>query len=65
VRWGFPDSSHLIVENGGHETLPGADVQAVIVDFFKGVSVRGRAVSFAPPDFLSVEEAKAQPTRRR
>lgn len=60
VRWGFHDSAHLIVENGGHETLPSADVQAVVVDFFKGVDVRGRVVSFARPDFLSVEEAKTQ-----
>jgi hypothetical protein len=65
VRWGFPDSTHLIVENGGHETLPSAEVQAVVVDFFKGADVRGRAVSFARPAFLSVEEAKAQAPRRR
>ncbi|HEX8154048.1 MAG TPA: alpha/beta fold hydrolase [Thermoanaerobaculia bacterium] len=58
VRWGFPDSTHLIVENGGHETLPSADVQAVIVDFFKGVNVRGRTVAFERPDFVTVEEAK-------
>jgi pimeloyl-ACP methyl ester carboxylesterase len=58
VRWGFPDSTHLIVENGGHETLPSTDVQSVVVDFFRGVNVRGRTVSFARPDFLSVEEAK-------
>lgn len=65
VRWGFPDSAHLIVENGGHETLPSAEVQSVVVDFFKGVNVRGRAVVFARPDFLSVEEAKAQGVRSR
>lgn len=63
VRWGFPDSTHLIVENGGHETLPSAEVQAVIVDFFKGGNVRGRTVVFARPDFVTVEEAKA--VRRR
>lgn len=55
VRWGFHDSSHLIVENGGHETLPSADVQAVVVDFFKGVDVRGRVVAFERPKFLSVQ----------
>ncbi len=65
VRWGFPASTHLIVENGGHETLPSADVQAVVVDFFKGVDVKGRAVSFEPPKYLSIEEAKAAATRRR
>ena len=65
MRWGFPDSTHLVVENGGHETLPSEEVQAVVIDFFKGANVRGRVVSFAPPEFLSVEEAKAQAPRRR
>jgi len=65
VRWGFPNSTHLIVENGGHETLPSSEVQTVIVDFFKGQNVKGRTVSFERPHFLSVEEAKAQPASRR
>lgn len=65
VRWGFPNSTHLIVENGGHETLPGSEVQAVVVSFFKGQDVTGRAVSFERPHFLTVEEAKAQPANRR
>lgn len=65
VRWGFPNSAHLIVENAGHETLPDQEVQTVVVDFFKGRDVRGRAVSFERPRFLSVEEAKAQPSGRR
>ena len=65
VRWGFPNSAHLIVENGGHETLPSSEVQTVIVDFFKGQDVKGRTVSFERPHFLSVEEAKAQQASRR
>jgi pimeloyl-ACP methyl ester carboxylesterase len=65
VRWGFPNSTHLIVENGGHETLPSSEVQTVVVDFFKGQDVRGRAVSFERPRFLTVEEAKARPAGRR
>lgn len=65
VRWGFPNSTHLIVENGGHETLPSKEVQAVALDFFKGLDVRGRTVSFDKPKFVSVEEAKAQPASRR
>jgi pimeloyl-ACP methyl ester carboxylesterase len=65
VRWGFPNSSHLIVENGGHETLPGSEVQTVVVDFFKGQDVKGRTVSFARPHFLTVEEAKLPPSNRR
>lgn len=43
VRWGFPNSVHLIVENAGHESmLPLADVQKAIVYFLKGVDVKGR-----------------------
>ena len=53
------------MENGGHETLPGADVQTVVVDFFKGQDVKGRTVSFERTRFLSVEEAKARPSGRR
>jgi hypothetical protein len=62
---GCPNSAHLIVENGGHETLPSGEVQSVVVDFFKGRDVRGRVVAFERPRFLSVEEAKAQATARR
>jgi pimeloyl-ACP methyl ester carboxylesterase len=65
VRWGLPNSAHLIVENGGHETLPSGEVQAVVVDFFKGQDVRGRVVAFERPRFLSVEEAKTQASTRR
>ena len=65
VRWGLPNSAHLVVENGGHETLPSEEVQRVVVDFLKGLDVRGRVVAFEPPRFLSVEEAKAQTTQRR
>jgi pimeloyl-ACP methyl ester carboxylesterase len=64
VRWGFPNSVHLIVENGGHETLPSSEVQTVVVDFFKGQDVKGRTVKFERPRFLSVEEAKKQPANR-
>ncbi|HWT03979.1 MAG TPA: alpha/beta hydrolase [Pyrinomonadaceae bacterium] len=65
LRWGFPNSAHLIVENGGHETLPAAEVQAVVVDFFKGQDVKGREVSFRRPRFLTVEEAKSRPASFR
>jgi pimeloyl-ACP methyl ester carboxylesterase len=65
VRWGFPNSTHLIVENGGHETLPSPDVQTVVVDFFRGQDVRGRTVSFERPRFLTVEEAKSRPPSLR
>lgn len=60
LRWGFPNSTHLIVENGGHETLPSEEVQSIILDFFKGQDVGARAVRFDPPRFVSVEELKSK-----
>jgi pimeloyl-ACP methyl ester carboxylesterase len=60
VRWGFPNSVHIIVENGFHETLPASEVQDIVVDFFKGQDVGGRRVTFARPVFLNLEQAKAQ-----
>lgn len=58
VRWGFPNSMHVIVENAGHESLPAAEVQSVVVDFFKGQDVSARRVALPRPQFLSVEQAK-------
>jgi hypothetical protein len=60
VRWGFPIAYISVVENGGHETLPGSEVQTIIVDFFTGQNVKGRSVSFERPRFLSVKAAKSQ-----
>ena len=65
VRRGFPNSVHLIVENAGHESLPAAEVQNVIVGFFKGQDVGGRTISLPRPRFISVEEAKSPPPSRR
>ncbi len=53
LRWGFPFSTHLVVEGAGHEsTLPHPDVQQAILDFLRGADVRGRSVAvplkFAP-----------------
>jgi len=67
VRWGFPNSTHIIVEYGFHETLPAREVQDVVVDFFSGLDVSGRRVVFERPKFLSSEQAKArtsQPSKR-
>jgi pimeloyl-ACP methyl ester carboxylesterase len=58
VRWGFPNSVHLIVENAGHETLPFTRVQSIVLDFFKGQDVSDRTVSLPRPGFSSVEDAK-------
>ena len=60
LRWGFPQSTHLVVENGGHETLPSEEVQSIVVDFFKGQDVGARSVRFDPPRFLSVDELKSR-----
>jgi pimeloyl-ACP methyl ester carboxylesterase len=50
VRWGFPNSVHLIVENAGHEsTLQLADVQKAMVDFLKGEDVAGRRIVAPSP----------------
>jgi pimeloyl-ACP methyl ester carboxylesterase len=57
VRWGFPRSTHVVVENSGHEMLPDRAVQAIVVDFFAGGDVSGRMAKFSPPAFMSVEEA--------
>lgn len=65
VRWGFPNSVHLVVENSGHEMLPSPEVQSIIVDFFKGQGVSDRRVSFKRPSFTSVEEAKTPQADRR
>ena len=64
VRWGFPNSTHLVVENGFHETLPDDDVKAVVIDFFKGQDVSRRYLKFDPPHFLTIDEAK-QSRRQR
>jgi pimeloyl-ACP methyl ester carboxylesterase len=50
VRWGFPNSVHLIVDNAGHEsTLPLPEVQRAIVDFLSGKDVNGRRIVAASP----------------
>jgi pimeloyl-ACP methyl ester carboxylesterase len=50
VRWGFPNSVHVIVENAGHEsTLPLPEVQKLMVEFLKGVDVSGRRIVAASP----------------
>jgi pimeloyl-ACP methyl ester carboxylesterase len=50
VRWGFPNSVHVIVENAGHEstlTLPAT--RALMVDFLLGKEVEGRRISAPRP----------------
>jgi len=59
VLWGFPNGGFVTVENGFHETLPSPDVQAVVAEFLDGSDIRRRVIRLDPPDFLTIEEAKA------
>jgi pimeloyl-ACP methyl ester carboxylesterase len=54
LRYGFLHSVHLVIENAGHETLPSAEVQALILDFFRGTDVSTRHIAFPPPRFASL-----------
>lgn len=45
VRWGFPNSVHVIVENAGHEsTLTLPESRKLMVDFLRGMDVSGRRI---------------------
>ena len=58
VRRSFASSTHLIVENGGHELLPLDAVQRAVVDFFRGKSPETTRITLPAPRYLSIEEAK-------
>lgn len=58
MRWGFSHSTHIVVENGFHETLPAERVQAAVADFLKGEDVHDRNIVLQAPHFLSLDEAK-------
>ena len=52
MRWGFSNSTHLIVEYAGHEDmLPNREVQTAILDFFNGKDVSQARVSLGQPKF--------------
>lgn len=58
LLWGFADGVHVVVENGFHETLPSADVQNLVVDFFNGRNVTNRHIAFDRPQYLSLDAAR-------
>ena len=56
VRWGFPNSSHIIVKNAGHEqTLPHPAVGRAIVRFLKGENVDEMTVAWPALRFVPLE----------
>lgn len=55
LRWGFPNSGHVIVDYAGHEqTLPNPQVEAHILDFFSGKEIGTVGVSLGRPKFVPV-----------
>jgi pimeloyl-ACP methyl ester carboxylesterase len=57
MRWGLPNSTHLIVAHAGHEqTLFQNDTAVpVIVDFLKGSDVSERRITYRPLRFVPLE----------
>ena len=55
VKKRFPSSTHVIVENAGHEDLlPNEDVQNAIVAFLRGEALRAAKLTMAKPAFEPV-----------
>lgn len=55
LRWGFANSTHIIVEYAGHEDLlPNIQVQNAIVDFLSGRDVSHVRVSLGKPRFKPI-----------
>jgi pimeloyl-ACP methyl ester carboxylesterase len=59
LRLGFPNSTHVVVQNGFHETLSIPEVQRLIADFFSGGPVANQRIQVLPPQFLTIEAARA------
>jgi pimeloyl-ACP methyl ester carboxylesterase len=56
VRFGFPNSSHLVVKNATHDVLVIPAVQTAIADFLKGGHVGGAGIAAAIPAFAPVRQ---------
>jgi pimeloyl-ACP methyl ester carboxylesterase len=65
MRWGFSQSTMVVVENGFHETLPAPEVQSLVADFLRGMDVKDRHITFDLPTFLSLDDAKKSTQPRR
>ncbi|HKY97274.1 MAG TPA: alpha/beta fold hydrolase [Gemmatimonadaceae bacterium] len=59
------NSISLEIGNAAHEALPITPVQEAIVDFLKGVNLRGRTLSAPVPHFPALAEALQAPARPR
>jgi pimeloyl-ACP methyl ester carboxylesterase len=56
VRWGFPNSSHIIVRNAGHEQiLPHPDVLGAIGRFLSGEDLDDVTAAWPPLQFVPIE----------
>ena len=64
VARGLVNSQVLEVANAAHEALPVESVQAVVVDFLRGMDVRNKQLSAARPHYLTVAEAVASDGNR-
>ena len=58
VAWGFPNGTHIVVENAFHDLLPEDSVQQLVLDFLSGTDIKGRRVAAPPLHFLSLDEAR-------
>lgn|GEM_PF-1184425 len=56
LRFGLPNSSHIIVEHAGHEQiLPQPKVQAAILAFLMGQNVKSEQISLPKMKFVPIE----------
>ncbi len=56
VRWGFSNSSHIIVDNAGHEQiLTHPQATPTIIRFLKGENVNDVALSYPPLEFIPLK----------
>jgi pimeloyl-ACP methyl ester carboxylesterase len=57
LRWGLPNSTHLIVANAGHEQtwFQNETTTPVIVDFLAGRDVAERRITYPPLRFVPLE----------
>ncbi len=57
LRWGFPNSTHIVVENAGHEQVLWQNPRAMplLADFLSGQDVRDRRIDLPPLHFVPLE----------